>query len=241
MKRFYFDIETGPRPGAELEAMEPKFMPPFNLKDPAKIEANIAAQRAEWYDRAALHATTGRVLAIGVRSGGQTEVLGDDDGEKDLLIHFWCRVEDAVRSGRILTGFNIARFDVPFLIHRSWKAGVQVPTGLFYGRWLNPGMFKDLREVWQCGDPRQSISLRRVAEFLGLGTKEEGGGKEFAHRWQFDRTAALQYLHLDMSLTESVACALLGPEGAVRVDLELIRSGRMLRQAGTLPAAGDGF
>ena len=113
MKRIYFDIETGPLPESELLAM----LPPFdasevrvgNLKDEAKIAAKIAEaevnHRRDFIDRAALDATTGRVIAIGLLTPtprsphprplspadaervaatgreqiGEVEIIGDDD------------------------------------------------------------------------------------------------------------------------------------------------------------------
>ena len=59
-----FDIETGPLPIEHLEDMMPEFTAPSNWKDEAKIEAKIKEQQTKWFEKAALDARTGQVLAI---------------------------------------------------------------------------------------------------------------------------------------------------------------------------------
>lgn len=211
MKRIYFDIETGPRPEAELEELRPEFSAPKNYKDPAKIAEYIAEEGQEWARRAPLSAVTGRVLAIGTRQDGENAILATGDETFDLM-RFWEIVEKSARNGAVLAGFNIARFDIPFVIRRSWFLGVRVPPGVFAGRYLNHRVFHDLFEEWQCGDRSETISLRRLARFLGVGTKEEHGGALFAERWMTDRKAAIAYLENDLALTEAVALRLLGDE-----------------------------
>lgn len=47
-----FDIETGPAPLDEIEAMMPEFEAPGNLKDPVKIEAALAKKREDFVEKA---------------------------------------------------------------------------------------------------------------------------------------------------------------------------------------------
>lgn len=216
MKRTYFDIETGPRPEAELHPMMPEFSAPANYSDPVKIAASIEKQKAAWLDKAALCATTGRVLAIGTRKDGENTIFASGD-EKHELASWWATVEQCARDGAVLVGFNIGRFDIPFLVRRSWVLGVPVPVGIFTGRYLNHHVFLDLYEEWQCGDRTESISLKRLAEFLGVGTKDANGGAAFAEKWVTDRKAAIAYLENDLALTEAVAMRLLGPWPPVSV------------------------
>ena len=42
------DIETGPRPLAEIDHLCPTFSAPSNDKDAEKIAANIAEQKTAW-------------------------------------------------------------------------------------------------------------------------------------------------------------------------------------------------
>jgi predicted PolB exonuclease-like 3'-5' exonuclease len=206
MHALVFDIETGPEVEAVLAAMEPEFSAPSNFKDPDKIAEKIEAQRAAWRDKAALCATTGRVLAIGTMLDDEVELLVVDPeegfSEADLLEAFWQR---AAPDGiwRHLIGFNSNRFDIPFLIRRSYKLGVDVPYGALNGRYLN-SRFIDLMESWKLGDYQASITLDRLAKHLGVGAKN-GDGAHFADLLEQDRAAALDYLRNDIQMTAAVA------------------------------------
>jgi len=210
MKRIYFDIETGPRPEEELHALMPEFTAPANYTDPAKIAKVITEKKTDWLEKAALCATSGKVLAVGTRQDGTNTLFATGDESLDLKA-WWACVEQSAREGSILVGFNVARFDIPFLIRRSWVLGVNVPVGVFNGRYLNHHVFLDLYEEWQCGDRDETISLKRLSEFLGVGTKDKDGAVAFAQKWVTDRKAAIAYLENDLVLTEAVATKLLGP------------------------------
>ena len=223
MKRIYFDIETGPLPESELLPM----LPPFdasevrvgNLKDEAKIAAKIAEaelnHRRDFIDRAALDATTGRVIAIGLltphpgplpsaerEKAGEVEIIGDDD-EAATLREFWKRWKWEDGRPVEFVGFNVLQFDLPFLVRRSWKLRVPVPAGLRRGRYWGDGIL-DLRDVWQLGDRQARGSLDAIARHLGIGAKN-GEGKEFAKLWQNDREKAIAYLKNDLELTARIA------------------------------------
>ena len=206
MDALIFDIETGPEDEEVLSAMEPEFSAPANFKDPAKIAEKIEVQRSAWREKAALCATTGRVLAIGMMLDDEVDLLVVDSeqgfSEVDLLTAFW---QIAAPDGiwRHLVGFNSNRFDIPFLIRRSYKLGVRVPFGALNGRYLN-ARFIDLMESWKLGDFQSSISLDRLAKHLGVGAKN-GNGAHFAALLQEDRAAALDYLRNDIAMTVAVA------------------------------------
>jgi len=206
MDALIFDIETGPEVEEVLSAMEPEFSAPANFKDPVKIAEKIEAQRAAWREKAALCATTGRVLAIGMMLDEERSLLVINEEESfleaDLLKAFW---DVAAPSGmwRHLVGFNSNRFDIPFLIRRSYKLGVAVPFGALNGRYLNP-RFIDLMDTWRLGDFQASISLDRLARHLGVGAKN-GNGAYFAEQLKEDREVALDYLRNDIDMTVAVA------------------------------------
>lgn len=197
-----FDIETGPLPLAELDALAPEFKPAANLKDPEKIKASVEEKRNEYYERAALSPVTGKVLVIGYGID-EGMVVGNTENEIEILTGFW----NVVREGKILCGFNIAHFDLPFLIRRSMKYGLKVPRVFINNRYLS-NQFIDLMLVWKCGVYDDNISLDRLARFLGVGQKE-GTGKDFAKLWLEDRPKALEYLRNDLFLTKKCAERLL--------------------------------
>lgn len=214
MQTIIFDIETGPLPEADLEAMLPPFDPEAvktgNLgpeKAVAKIAEAQANHRANFFRDAALDALTGRVLAVGLLfpHNGATTIAGDGN-EDGILSYFWniCRAD----MGRLneMIGFNSHLFDLPFLIRRSWKHGIQVPEGVRSGRFWSSEMV-DLREWWQMGDRQAHGSLDSIARHLGVGAKT-GNGADFAGLWATDRAKAEEYLRNDLQLTLKIAKAM---------------------------------
>lgn len=190
-----FDIETGPLPFDLIESLAPEFEAPSNYKDPEKIAAAIDAKRDAWLSKAALSPLTGQVLAIGVLADGvYTALLGP---EADVISSFW----SMIGKTSTLVGFNSHRFDIPFLVKRSWSLGIDPPAGLIGRRSIDS---IDLMEMWQMGDRNEFTSLDTVARFLGAGAKT-GSGAHFAELLKFDSAAALDYLENDIHLTAKVA------------------------------------
>ncbi len=204
----YFDIETGPLPRADVEEYLPEFEKPKNYKDAEKIAEHIAKKEAEWFKKAALAATTGKVLAIGYCTSESDVVILDGD-ESTIITAFWNAVTYHGAFLQKLIGFNSNSFDIPFLVRRSWKLGVQVPTTLFrlaHGRvYLNEKCL-DLLDYWSFGT-RDSIKLKNMAKFLGVGEKS-GSGADFADTYETDKNAAIDYLKNDVLLTLRCAKAL---------------------------------
>jgi len=207
MSAIVFDIETGPRSRAELSEIAPTFEAPANWKDPEKIRACIAEKEADWFQSAALSAVTGRVLAIGYLDAA-TEELGffaTGDEAADLAA-FWRLVAPAGYLPAPIVGFNSNRFDLPFLIRRSWRLGVPVPSAFTRGRFL-PSECVDILDTWKCGVREDSISLDTLARYLGVGRKT-GSGADFAGLWATDPSGALACLANDLRLTRRCAEAL---------------------------------
>ncbi len=202
MKYLILDIETGPLPDEQLTPFLPKIEPPSNYKDPAKIEAYIAEKTAEAKDRAALSALTGQVLAVGVKEG-EDEPSTFSHSEKESLQVVWNYWTGF--GGRII-GHNIAGFDIPFLVRRSYHHGIRVPADVMQGRYLSHRII-DTMTFWDMGT-KERISLDNFARFLGVGQKPEGvSGKDFAKLYSdpATRDQALNYLRNDLELTEAVA------------------------------------
>lgn len=213
--RNVFDIETGPLPEGEIAHLAPAFAAPGNYKDPEKIAANLAEQKAAWLARGALSPITGRVLAIGIKPAGEAPSFLEAptaDDEPALIAAFWHYLEhgtadhsDYVR----LLGWNIEGFDLPFLVKRSWKHRIPVPMRiLMSGRYLGP-RFIDLMKTFQAPNFKEPFtSLGVAAGFLGVGAKS-GSGADFAALYAKDRPAALAYLANDLALTEAVGDVLI--------------------------------
>lgn len=201
-----FDIETGPAPADVIALHMPEFEAPANYKDPLKIEAVLAEKRAAFASKAALSPMTGRVLAIGMWADGEyrSKMVADPesaDEERELIEWFWNHVSQRT----ILIGYNSNRFDIPFLLRRSWAAGVASPTDRVdpSGR-LNPRLCWDLMEMWQVGDRNTYVSLDAVARFLGVGEKS-GDGDQFHKILKAFPEEAEEYLRNDVRITFDVA------------------------------------
>jgi len=185
------DIETIAIPNAPM----PDFSAPGNLKDPVKIAAAIEEKKANWRADGALHAERGQVVVIGWRDGSVHGYL--DGAEPDILTALW----DLLEKEMLVVGFNLHRFDLPFLIRRSWINGVHIPMGTIFrnGR-IDENRFVDLLKLWQCGDRQEYISLDMMARSL-LGRWKTGSGADFRNLWAADRQAALEYCKADVDLT----------------------------------------
>lgn len=200
-----FDIETAPLPEAELAPFMPTEWPLGNLKDTDKVKAATEAKKKAWIEDAALDPLTGRVLCIGMLIGDAFMVLSEPGSEATILNEFWTAIRKDDYDIHQIVGFNICLFDLPFLVRRSWKLGVDVPMlGLRDGRYWKKDRVTDLRELWQLGDRQAIGSLDTISKHLGVGAKM-GSGKDFSVLWSSDREKATAYLKNDLELTALIA------------------------------------
>lgn len=206
-KTIIFDIETGPLPEAELLPFMPTEWPLGNLKDPEKIKLAVAEKKKAWTEGAALDPLTGRVLLISMLVDSTFVHIAEPGTEAMMLHEFWDSIQDRSNIHRLI-GFSSNKFDLPFLVKRSWKHNVPVPQALFSGHARYPwsSQVVDLREHWQLGDYQCSGSLDTISKHLGIGAKS-GSGADFAALWEKDRAKALEYAKQDLRLTEGLARA----------------------------------
>ena len=249
-----FDVETGPLPQDELDALMRHYSPAFddeppgdfdpstvkygNTKDEAKrrekLEAAKAAHekavsdwranrnraefqwRQEFIHLAPLSPITGRVLAIGYCDAGGQVSIDDGPDEATIIDNWLTEFTDAHASGGRLVGFHILGFDVPFLIRRAWKLGLDVPPCLRPRELHRNPTLVDLLDVWKCGtrDTAWHVDnkLDTVARFFGLGGKLDGiSGADFHRLWNgspAEREKAVAYLEKDVQLTLAIAKAM---------------------------------
>lgn len=198
-----FDIETGPVSLDKLQDQMPEFKAPSNYKDEEKIAAYIEEQQSKWIEKAALDASTGRVMAIGVKDSNGNTIIKEEhfEGEREILQWFWDEVTDT-HADTTWVGFNSNNFDLPFLFRRSLVYGIQPGYSFRESRYW-PARFLDLLEVWACGNREQRISLDKMARLLGVGGKN-GSGKLFANLYETDRKSAIEYLKHDLDITEAI-------------------------------------
>jgi uncharacterized protein YprB with RNaseH-like and TPR domain len=124
----FFDIETTANPNAI--ALLPEPTAPANYKDADKIAQYVTEKKSEQIAQAPLDADLGKVIAISLQSGMESQVevhlIGDPEtkSESDLIRWFWTAFAKAdARS----CGYNIIGFDLPYLLRGSFDLGIQVP------------------------------------------------------------------------------------------------------------------
>lgn len=166
----------------------------------AKYAEYLESALADFTRRAALDATTGQVLAIGLKSERGAMIL-DSINEDALLTQFWEKAAKCEATGRSLVGHNVLNFDLPFLARRSWMRGIDFT--------MPRNCVKDTMKVWGCNCYGDTISLDRLARALGLPGKMEGvSGADFARLWNgelHEQELARKYLLTDLEVTWTVA------------------------------------
>jgi len=151
------DIETTTNPEAVARLPEPTAK--RNLKDPAKIAADIADKRAAQTENAALDALTGRICCVGMfgdAGDGQetgTIVMPDaltDEAERGAI----CTIMQVLGGDntRIVT-WNGIGFDLPFIYKRAIILGVNpgefgAPPLSAWTKRYNTDRHYDLMQVW---------------------------------------------------------------------------------------------
>lgn len=124
----FFDIETTANPNAI--ALLPEPTAPANYKDADKITQYITEKKSEQIAQAPLDADLGKVIAISLQSGIESQVevhlIGDLEtkSESDLIRWFWISF---AKIDRRSCGYNIIGFDLPYLLRRSFDLSIQVP------------------------------------------------------------------------------------------------------------------
>jgi hypothetical protein len=222
MKNYVFDLETVPLPTDQLEALLPDFdmesVKVGNLGQ-QKAEEKIAKAEREhfqnFYRKAALSPLTGQIAMIGLRDEDRTARILE--GSEPEIIQEWLNLFDAEGSKHFI-GFNIASFDIPFLIRRAWFHRIKVPYGLVRGRYLT-GLLTDLLELWNLserGSERFPVSLDDLGRYFGCGFKT-GSGAQFHELLRYQPDEARTYLLNDLELTWKIAEAM----GAIRGPVPL--------------------
>lgn len=158
MPMTFFDLETVPLDGALAWAPTPKAR--GNLKDPEKIEADLAGKLATATARLSLDPYGCRIVVLGwtrtPREDHPIDVLSfhDTQEEADGLRLF---LRECANSD--LVGHNIRVFDLPVIMTRCRLLGVPFPFHWAAPRWLRYGS--------------SIIDLYELATF-GKGTHDDG-------------------------------------------------------------------
>jgi|TARA_B100001540_G_scaffold253530_1_gene230218 DNA polymerase elongation subunit (family B) len=195
----FFDIETGPMDADDLEQFVPDFEAPKNIKDEEKINKAIDAKRIAWLDKAALSPLTGQIIAIGLLRDGKYTIL--EGRESDIINDFWTYWRNY--DPQPFIGFNIRKFDLPYIIRRGFHCGVDYPRNILQQNRYWRDNIIDLMDTWACGIFNETISLDNFCKFLKIKGKS-GNGKHFSELYKTNPEAAIDYLKNDLKITERV-------------------------------------
>jgi hypothetical protein len=194
-----WDIETGPLPDEQLEAMQ------------------RATSKELPKDKLALNAHTGQILAIGMwQDGHRSPVLltQNEHGERDLLEKFMWQIcgQAAHADGKpcTLIGFNTLAFDLPFVLRRMWAHGMMWEDDYpLFGNFQQCDLMLRWRDPVMGGEPSDRISLAALTAHLGVNLYKTGRGADFAATLEADPEAAKRYLANDLRMTAHCAARMI--------------------------------
>jgi DNA polymerase elongation subunit (family B) len=207
-KSIVFDIETIPQDEAKLLALAPVFEPDSRLKDPDKIEENIAKQRAKFIEKAALNWATAQVALIGVGDGKAYYPIYEGD-ETAVLKAFFEILDKSLANSVSIGGHNIKGFDFPMIINRARVLKVPLPDGLL-GWWNGRPRWNDLifdtLEIFTFGDRSrmEGCGVEDIARAYGIPGKT-GFASEFPVLWKSDKANAIKYNENDIRIEIEIA------------------------------------
>jgi len=200
MSYLVFDIETYKSDRAEEYFEQKDFPADARLKDPEKIEADIAKKRASAMERAALSPITGRVTCIGASVDGNYRFFSHID-ERVLLEDFATFIE-----GKIIHYYvskNGYDFDIPFLRVRYMANKLPMPI------WLQPlsrGKHIDIKNYFGRGAMGiNGPSLKDLEFVLDIRRDGEKDALQCFDWWENGDIESLEkYNEQDVRSTESI-------------------------------------
>lgn len=204
--KMYWDLETEGLPFEQIEKIMPEFSAGGNIKDPVKIAASIAEKKAEWLDKTALKAITGKIVAVTIAIGTMPPemVIGE---ENDLIARIVGELKSCIAMNGEAYAWNGSGFDLPFVCQRAAIFGITAFKDLTEkakSRFYWNQCLIDPKMVWSNYSPDHSgTSLKTVASALKVGEKA-GIGKDFAALLKSNPSEAEAYALNDVNLLRSI-------------------------------------
>jgi len=176
-----------------------------NLVNGEKIAAKEKANIDKWYEGAALDWRKGSVIAYGYmeeEDDAPQLYTTENHTEVELLQALWQGRWDTIA----VVGFNVRRFDIPFVIGRSVACGVKAPR-------FNLARFRrdlgviDLMEVLSFDGEFDLTgwSLSYYCEYFGLATEPYGTGEDVAEWYKNGEWGEIRkHLEADVLMTRDL-------------------------------------
>lgn len=204
--KLYYDIETEGLPPEQIAPLMPEFEAGGNVKDTAKIQAQIEEKKKDWLDKTALKAITGKIVAVTIAKGNVEPEF--HDGSEQFLIEFLLReLKAAISLNDNTYAWNAHGFDLLFLCQRAAVHNIQAFADLTSnrgGRFYWREQLIDPKLVWANYSPDHTgTSLKSVSCALGVGIKD-GNGKDFAELLKTNPIEAEKYAKNDIALLRGI-------------------------------------
>lgn len=201
------DIETIPEQNPDMSKYREGITAPGQYKKPESIQKwldeNADAMAEEKWLKTSLDGTYGQICCIGAKAENGETLLMAGNNERDILALFWSWCDDQLIGREPMFIAHNAKFDLPFLFHRSVINGTKPVRG-FKPHGKHGYSHYCTMEAWAGYNGR--IGLDRLAKALGLGGKTEGfSGADVWPAYQkgdFEKIAG--YCIDDVLLTEQV-------------------------------------
>lgn len=187
------DIETIPsQVMAVREYLAQDITPDSRLKDPVKIEADIAAKKEAAFDKAGLHGWSNHIVCLGVQLDDAEPVTFHTDSiekERDIIVQFFDYITGNCGAyAHTYIGHNLLGFDLKVLRQRCMILGIKWPAifnGAFNDKWGESVYDTMLR--WT-GSRNEYISLEKLCVAFGIETpKDKMTGADVYKYWKAGR------------------------------------------------------
>jgi len=201
-KTLIFDLET--IPDVSLISILPPVKVNGTLKDPVKIEADIANKTKKQQAEMGLEPLLNIICCAGyadLEGKVGSIILENEESEKDLLTKFWeiCEGYDH------FVGFNSRNFDIRCLLLHSMRHGVR-PSVTINASKYNKGNHTDLRPILAGEGTYAKGKLDTFAKlFLDRGKTEGIDGEDVWQYWLMGEKDFIgQYCEEDCEITRDL-------------------------------------
>ena len=206
MTRLFWDLETSPLDDEQLlNKLMPDFTAASNVKDPAKIAAQIEEKKKDWLDKLALKAITGRIVAVTIAQDDGEPVMHVGD-EKNLIIALVDNLKEVISQNASAYAWNGSGFDLLFLCQRAAVHNIPAFRDLTVnvrGKFYWHESLIDPLLAWTMYQDKAGASLNSVGIALGVGEKA-GSGKDIAALLKSNPDEAKAYALNDVTLLRAI-------------------------------------
>lgn len=188
------DAETIPSQLPQIRDMLLKDITPAkNLKDPEKIEADIAAKQESVMDKAGLNGLTCHIISLAVAIDDHEPVSFSTDSwenERKIIVEFFDYItKNCGNYAHTFIGHCVVGFDLKVLRQRCMVLGIKWPVifeSAFKDKW-GESVF-DTMLKWNGGDKHDFVSLEKLCMAFGVDTpKTEMTGADVYNYWRQGR------------------------------------------------------